>query len=219
MIICRELPKRIKKTGVKMKKISTITLLLMIVIALVGEVVPHPMMSEPVSKNISFPSEKFPIEGKNGEKELPENVLVYLVQFSDVSFVSEPSYPDSLVHNQAFFDRYMLQLGDYLYDASHQQYILNYQFYPQVITLDNPMGYYGSDDDTRQRIAEFAQEIVQKSDDDINFNNWDTFIVFHAGAGQESDIYRQRPDLLWSTFLSRRNLQLGLDPDLSLIHI
>ena len=213
MIICRELPKRIKKTGVKMKKISTITLLLLIVIALVGEVVPHPMMSEPVSKNISFPSEKCPIEGKNGEKELPENVLVYLVQFSDVSFVSEPSYPDSLVHNQAFFDRYMLQLGDYLYDASHQQYFLNYEFYPQVITLDNPMGYYGSDDNTRQRIAEFAQEIVQKSDDDINFNNWDTFIVFHAGAGQESDIYKQRPDLLWSTFLSRRNLQLGLDPD------
>ncbi len=196
-----------------MKKISTITLLLLIVIALVGEVIPHPMMSNPVSNYMTFPSEKFPRESKNGAKELPENVLVYLVQFSDVSLVSEPSYPDSLVHDQAFFDRYMLQLGDYLYDASHQQYILNYQFYPQVITLDNPMSYYGSDDDTRQRIAEFAQEIVQKSDSIIDFNNWDTFIVFHAGAGQESDIYKERPGLLWSTFLSRRNLQLGLDPE------
>lgn len=196
-----------------MKKISTISLLLVLVIALVGEVIPHPMMSEPVSNNYSYPSENFPSEGRNGEKELPENVLVYLVQFSDVSFVSEPSYPDSLVHNQEYFDRYMLQLSDYLYDASHQQYALNYTFYPQVITLDNPMGYYGSDDATRERIAEFAQEIVQKSDDTIDFNNWDTFIVFHAGAGQESDIEKIRPDLLWSTFLSRRNLQLGLDPE------
>lgn len=196
-----------------MKKISTITLLLLLVIALVGEVVPHPMMKGPVSNYTAFSSEKYSRESKTGEKSLPENVLVYLVQFSDVSFVSEPSYPDNLVHDQAFFDRYMLQLSDYLYDASHRQYILNYQFYPQVITLDNPMGYYGSDTDTRQRIAEFAQEIVQKSDDLIDFNNWDTFIVFHAGAGQESDISRLRPQLLWSTFLSRRNLQLGIDPE------
>ncbi|MBI9030535.1 immune inhibitor A [bacterium] len=196
-----------------MKKYSTITLLLFLVITLVGEVIPHPMMNKPVSNNIAFPSEKFPVEGKNQSKELPENVLVYLVQFSDVSFVSEPSYPDSLVHDQAFFDRYMLQLSDYLYDASHQQYSLNYHFYPQVITLDNEMSYYGSDTDTRQRIAEFAQEIVQKSDNLIDFNEWDTFIVFHAGAGQESDIERIRPGLIWSTFLSRRNLQLGLDPE------
>lgn len=196
-----------------MKRYSIMTLLLFLVITLLGEVIPHPTMKKPVSHQASFPSEKFPKLNRTGDKELPQNVLVYLVQFSDVSFVTEPSYPDSLVHDQAFFDRYMIQLGDYLYDASHRNYILNYQFYPQVITLDKPMGYYGSDTDTRARIAEFAQDIVQESDANIDFNNWDTFIVFHAGAGQESDIYEERPDLLWSTFLSRRNLQLGLDPE------
>jgi len=196
-----------------MKKYSTMILLLLLVITLVGEVVPHPMMKNPVSRPMTFPSEKFPRVTKKGNKELPKKVLVYLVQFSDVSFVSQSSYPDYLVHDQAFFDRYMLQLEDYLYDASHQQYILDYEFYPQVITLEKPMGYYGSDDDTRARIAEFAQEIVQKSDEQIDFNEWDTFVVFHAGAGQESDINKERPDLIWSTFLSRRNLQLGLDPE------
>lgn len=196
-----------------MKKYSIMTLLLFLVITIVGEVIPHPMMNKPVTNNPTFPSEKFPQENRNGTKELPENVLVFLVEFSDVAFVSEPAYPDSLVHNEAYFDRYMLQLSDYLYDASHRQYLLNYQFYPQVITLDFPMGYYGSDTETRQRIAEFAQEIVAKADNIIDFNDWDTFIVFHAGAGQESDIEQIRPELLWSTFLSRRNLQLGLDPE------
>jgi M6 family metalloprotease-like protein len=196
-----------------MKKYSIMTLLLFLVITLIGEVMPHPMMNKPVSSKASFPSDKFPRLNRKGQKELPQNVLVYLVQFSDLSFVSQPSYPDSLVHDQAFFDRYMIQLSDYLYDGSHTNYRLNYEFYPQVITLDNPMSYYGSDTDTRQRIAEFAQEIVEKSDANIDFNNWDTFIVFHAGPGQESDISKIRPGLIWSTFLSRRNLQLGLDPE------
>lgn len=196
-----------------MKKFSTIALLLLLVITLVAEVVPHPMMKAPVSYNNAIPSDKFPRITRNGEKELPDKVLVFMVQFADVKIITEPTYPDFLVHDQNFFDRYMLQLVDYLYDASHQQYLLNYQFYPEVVTLDRNMGYYGSDENTRQRIAEFAQEIVQKTDANVDFNEFDTFIVFHAGAGQETDVQRIRPELLWSTFLSRRNLQLGLDPE------
>lgn len=196
-----------------MKKVSTIALLLLIVITLVAEVVPHPMMKAPVSYNNAIPSDKFPRVARSGEKELPDKVLAFMVQFADVKIVAEPTYPDFLVHNQEFFNRYMLQLTDYLYDASHQQYLLNYQFYPEIITLDKNMAYYGSDTNTRQRIAEFAQEIVQKSDANIDFNEFDTFIIFHAGAGQETDTEKIRPELVWSTFLSRRNLQLGIDPE------
>jgi len=54
------------------------TLLLFLVITLLGEVIPHPMMKKPVSHQASFPSEKFPKLNRTGDKELPQNVLVYL---------------------------------------------------------------------------------------------------------------------------------------------
>ena len=116
-----------------MKKVSTIALLLLLAITLVAEVVPHPMMKAPVSYNNAMPSDKFPRVTRSGEKELPDKVLAFMVQFADVKIVAEPTYPDSLVHNQEFFNRYMLQLTDYLYDASHQQYLLNYQDRKSVV--------------------------------------------------------------------------------------
>jgi hypothetical protein len=38
-------------------------------------------------------------------------------------------------------------------------------------------------------------------------------IIFHAGAGQESDIDGTVPKQIWSTFLTRKVLQAAFDPE------
>lgn len=177
---------------------------------------PHPLYQEIPSGYRSAEIE-LPAQGLSGPRTIPNNILVLRVQFSDVVFQSEPVYPDSLVHDTAFFERWMLHLSDFYTDASHYNYTLSYTLHPQVITLPRTMGYYGADsadsDTTDVKGGEFAQDIVAQLDQTVNFAQYGGIIVFHAGVGQESDINKVNTGQIWSTFLTRRRLQRYLDPD------
>lgn len=148
-------------------------------------------------------------------KTIPNNILVLRVQFSDVSFVNTPTYPDYLAHDDAFFDRWMLHLSDFYADASHGAYELDYTLWPTVFTLPRPMAYYGGDSPERidVRVAELAAELLAMADPEIDFRQYGGLIIFHAGAGQESDINGIRTDQIWSTFLTRKVLQAAFDPN------
>lgn len=152
--------------------------------------------------------------GRN-QSEIPNNILVLRVEFSDVTFISEPQYPDYLAHDDAFFERWMLHLGDFYADASHYQYELQHYLYPQVIRLNKPMSYYGGDSSSKidVRVAQMVKDAVDAIDADLDFTQYGGMIVFHAGAGQESDIEGKRTDQIWSTFLSRKSFQAAFDPE------
>ncbi len=197
---------------------SRIPLLILFFIMLSGYghslVPPHPKYKNPPDIKSSRPSEIFRrIPGK--PQRLPNNVLVLRVQFSDVQFQAQAVYPDSLVHDWAFFDRWMVHLSDFFYDASHGQYILNYYLPGFVITLPNTMAYYGSDtsDKYDARVEQMVQEAIWAADPDVNYSQYDAVIMFHAGAGQESDIERIRPQQIWSTFVTRKDLREAFEPD------
>ncbi len=147
---------------------------------------------------------------------LPQSILVILVEFQDVQFDLIPDYPDSLAHDQEYFERLLFHLSSYYKDASHGQYVLtqdNFHFLENTIMVSNDMGYYGDDEQGIERVASLLVEITELSDPQVDFNNFDSIIVFHAGAGQEADITGNNSDELWTTFLTRRSLQAGLDPE------
>ena len=176
---------------------------------------PHPLY-----KNVPAAYEQTRIELPKGglravDKQIPNNILVLRVQFSDLSFVSSPAHPDFLAHDTAFFDRWMLHLADFYADASHGQYGLDYTLWDEVFTMSRPMGYYGADDTENidLKVEEMLVELVAMADPQIDFSQYGGIIVFHAGAGQEADLSESRPESIWSTFVTRRNLQYALDPD------
>jgi len=147
-------------------------------------------------------------------QELPNNIIVFRVQFSDATFRSTPAYPDSLVHNEEFFNRWMFHLQDYFNDASHGAYKLNYTMFPRVVNLPNTMAYYGADSSEKidARLPEMLPHLLAQVDAEVDFRNFGGVIIFHAGSGQESDIDEARTNQVWSTFLTRRNLQAAFDP-------
>lgn len=178
----------------------------------------HPLYKQvPAAWNASKP--ELPYSGlpsrAKGQVEIPNNLLVLRVEFSDVHFISQPQFPDYLAHDDAFFERWMLHLSDFYLDASHYQYELEHYLYPQVIRLDKPMSYYGTDSKTKidVKVAEMVQDAVNAVDAELDFTQYGGLIVFHAGAGQESDIESKRTEQIWSTFLSRKSLQAAFDPD------
>ncbi|MDD4309628.1 MAG: M6 family metalloprotease domain-containing protein [Candidatus Cloacimonetes bacterium] len=146
---------------------------------------------------------------------IPNNILVLRVQFSDQSFRSIAAYPDSLAHNDAYFNRWMKHLKDFYLDASHGAYELESTLYPQVLTLPNPMAYYGADTEEKidALLPEVLPHVLQQIDSEVDFSSYGGVIIFHAGAGQESDIDGIRTNQIWSTFLTRKNLQAAFDPE------
>ncbi|MBT4333294.1 MAG: hypothetical protein HOD64_08445, partial [Candidatus Cloacimonetes bacterium] len=166
-----------------------------------------------------YPSEKYSRNNPAFRDELPQNILAIMVQFNDITFDLVPDYPDSLSHDKEYFERLFFHLTSFYTDASHGNYTLtedNYTVWDDIITLSQSMGYYGENGengDLIERKCEFVQEIVELIDDQLDFNDYDAIIIIHAGAGEEAAGQDENEDQLSSTFLSRRSLQAGLDPE------
>ncbi len=174
----------------------------------------HPLKQENYPKIFSGSSEIFSRQNRNGN--MPDSILVLMVDFEDHEFDLIADYPDSLAHDKVYFERFMFHLSSFYHDASHGNYSLqpeNYTVWENIITAPNTMAYYGDDDLSLERITEFAQDVFEIADAEIDFNNYDSFMIFHAGAGQEADVNEVNLDELMSTFLNRRTLQAGLDPE------
>ncbi|MFC1898627.1 FG-GAP-like repeat-containing protein [Candidatus Cloacimonadota bacterium] len=193
-----------------------------LLIALIMSFLCLPLFSVPVvpgkkaktSQFQEYPSENFSRWHNRDRRELPQSILALMVEFTDIQFDLIPDFPDSLAHNQEYFERLLFHNASYWEDASRGDYILtenNYTVWNEVLSLPNTMAYYGDEDLQIERVCEMVVDVIEMVDDVIDFNDYDSFIIIHAGAGQETD-----PDMeeeIYSTFLSRRSLQAGIDPE------
>ncbi|MFH1283550.1 MAG: M6 family metalloprotease domain-containing protein [bacterium] len=66
--------------------------------------------------------------------------------------------------------------------------------------LNNNMSYYGSNYDDNN-FALLLNDSVQAANSDYNFRDYDHYMVFHAGAGEETDVSGNSPDDIWSVYV------------------
>ncbi len=205
--------------GVLMRKLAIITIALVIVFPFLHSFNINGPKPKGLVETYGYTSEIFSRNNQLQDNNIPDSILVLMVEFEDVKFDSIADYPDFLVHDKIFFERHMFHLSSYYSDVSHSKYNLIegsdtlYVVWNTVFTAPNTMGYYGEDEDGGDMIERKVQlvvDVVELADDEINFNNYDTFILFHAGAGQEAN---DESELIQSTFLSRKSFQAGLDPE------
>ena len=130
-------------------------------------------------------------------------------------------FPDTLIIDPLPHDRQ--------YFADHLQFLSNYygtvskgaiafsalDIYPEsddeVYRLEYPMWHYNynTDDDLLdQRLVELFAETVQLASEDINYNEYDVVLIFHAGVGKDFNIgYDETPFDIPSAFISEEDLQ------------
>lgn len=126
------------------------------------------------------------------------------------------STPDSLVlnsppHNRTYFEHQILALNNYFASVSRGRLHLVGDVYPPEADASymvaNPMNYYspiGDETLADQRLAELLQEGFQLADqtDDIDFSNYDSFVLFHAGVGGDIALgFDTTPQDITSAFL------------------
>ncbi|MDD2332096.1 MAG: T9SS type A sorting domain-containing protein [Candidatus Cloacimonetes bacterium] len=199
-----------------------VLVLLGLVCTLGAMVPPHPKRSVPENFRQKYTEPQIKHRVKGLTKGLPNHILVFRVQFTNRTFKTSSAYPDFLDHDEEFFERWMVHLKDFCNDASHTQYNLSWYMYPEVITLQNTIEHYGTDTEeyTDASLEQMIADIVQLKDSEIDFSLYGGIIIFHAGAGQETDIGLESNNFqplstnsIWSTIITRKDLQRFYDPE------
>ncbi len=151
------------------------------------------------------------------EIKLPEHVLVLMVEFPDAKFedtITNQDYlanPGYRIHD--FIDRHMFHLQSYYLDASKEQFEINYTVLDTLVMMDNGIEHYGEAGRSLLRRIRMIRETINKVDPLVDFTEYDSFIIFHSGAGKETDVYSENPNSIPSSFINRRLLQAVLDPE------
>ena len=179
-----------------------------------------------------------PVETSSLRAEIPGmlNVLAIRVQFqldNDRSTTGngwfDLSQPDTIMinpppHDYHYFSNQLKALKDYYEKVSGGKLILNiddgegnYFVYPQqndsVWTLPHPMTYYNpntTEDALDRGLAELFRDAIQIADQnsDIDFSQFDVFIIFHAGVGWEfTQDFDTTPSDIPSVFLNLNDLK------------
>jgi len=120
---------------------------------------------------------------------------------------------DPAPHNNAYFDAHMEALHRYWWYVSDFQIRLNWDIYPHADTiayrLPNQMSYYGSEGpwtNVIERLLNFVHDaatLVDSTSPEINFAQYQSIIIFHAGADQQNNFafIEDTPNDFWTGFL------------------
>ncbi len=104
-------------------------------------------------------------------------------------------------HDSVFFQHLMGDVEDYFDEVSGGRLTVNTTVHPRTVNLADPMWFYGNHPDQGEQQILMAARVVESLDAEIDFPAYDTVILVHAGAGEETDILGNSPEQIFSTYL------------------
>lgn len=122
-------------------------------------------------------------------------------------------------HNKLYFEDHLEALKRYYERVSGGNVTINYTVYPQGLNdsyvLPNAMAYYGTREDQElqnRRLCKLLEDSFTAADNDaaIDFSQYNSFIVFHAGVGGDfstNPYYNLYPEDIPSVYLSLSDLE------------
>ncbi len=104
-------------------------------------------------------------------------------------------------HGIGYFNSIFGRMESYFDEISYGEFKLEAEVTENVYTLDHEMKYYGANDNSVERNVNLVNDAVKKADPDVDFNQYGKFIVIHAGSGEESDMWDDSPNDIWSNHI------------------
>ena len=99
---------------------------------------------------------------------------------------------DTPPHNRSYFDRHMTFLKNYYVKVSDGKFVIEYTLLTDVFRLHFPMRHYSPSkrSTTNTELANLAQDAWRLIDSStsVAFDQYDAFVLFHAGAGRDIDL-------------------------------
>jgi len=104
-------------------------------------------------------------------------------------------------HDSLYFQHLLTDVATYFSIVSDEQFTFNFEVVGMVANLPNPMSYYGNHPDAGEQSLVMAEHTVAMLDTRVDFSRFDTVLLIHAGAGEETDILNNSPEQIYSTYL------------------
>ncbi|MEZ7890454.1 MAG: M6 family metalloprotease domain-containing protein [Candidatus Wallbacteria bacterium] len=96
----------------------------------------------------------------------------------------------------------MSKFTDYYKTVSYNALNVSVDVSNKVYRVSKVMSYYGESYESSAKLRELINEVFELSKNDINFANYDSIMLVHAGCGQESDVANggvgDTPNDIWS---------------------
>ncbi len=105
-------------------------------------------------------------------------------------------------HDSLYFHHLLDDVRTYFTAVSDGQFTLEFEVIASVANLAEPMWYYGDHPVEGEQPFQLALDTVTLLDPLVNFSRYDTVVLIHAGAGEETDILDNSPEQIFSTYLS-----------------
>lgn len=138
--------------------------------------------------------------------------VVLMCDFADSLFYGRhdqfPDFPPPrqsdfyyTAHDSLYYHHLLTDVATYFTAVSDGQFTLRYDVIGTVANLSQPMSYYGNHPDEGEQTIRLAADVVLALDPLVDFSRYDTVILIHAGAGEETDILDDSPEQIFSTYL------------------
>jgi hypothetical protein len=139
--------------------------------------------------------------------------VVIMVDFADSCFYGRQDEFDGplptstqssfyyAAHDSVYYDHLVRDVADYYDAASGGRFQLHYTVHGRIVGLDEGMAFYGNHPEFGEQPVRLAADAIAALDAEIDFSLYDTVILIHAGAGQETDILNNSPEQIYSTYL------------------
>jgi hypothetical protein len=104
-------------------------------------------------------------------------------------------------HDSLYYAHLLRDVSTYWQAVSGGRFTLSCDVVGAVVNLPHPMAYYGNDPQEGEQSILLAADVVAAADPLVDFSAYDTVLLIHAGAGEETDILDNSPEQIYSTYL------------------
>jgi len=123
-------------------------------------------------------------------------------------------------HDSLFFAHRFGDVKAYFDAVSGGRLAVRCDVVAAVANLPRPMGWYGNDPTAGEQSVLLARDVVAALDGVVDFSRYDTVVIVHAGAGEETDLLNDSPEQIYSTYLSPEDFARAADDStLALPHL
>ncbi len=105
-------------------------------------------------------------------------------------------------HDSLFFAHQFADVAAYFDAVSGGRFTVRCDVVAAVANLPRPMGWYGNEPTAGEQSVLLARDVIAALDDAVDFSRYDTVVIVHAGAGEETDLLNDSPEQIYSTYLS-----------------
>ncbi|MFN2370631.1 MAG: hypothetical protein ABR506_05675, partial [Candidatus Krumholzibacteriia bacterium] len=109
-------------------------------------------------------------------------------------------------HDSLFFAHLMRDVTEYYRVVSGGAFTLSVDVHRRTVNLPHPMAFYGDHPELGEQPVLLAKDVLDSLAGQIDLDAYDTVILVHAGAGEETDVLGDSPEQIYSTYLDPQDL-------------